>query len=103
MRDPHGQFLRALRIAAGDPSPFPAETHSTAWASATFVGARHCVTLRFTGRDATARADALALGIEEREFILHGHLLADIAVVGQINGPDEASLTIEALTIEDAS
>ena len=58
------------------------------WASVTFSGSRHCFTC----------AIGLVLdGIEEAEFALPGHFVADINAQTK-----DDRVTIEALTIEDA-
>ena len=64
--------------------------HSHPWYSATFVGARHTATLRIEG-DATGWFAALP----ENEFVLRGHLVADI--VARLDGP--ATVKLEALTL----
>ena len=64
------------------------------WASATFVGARHEVRL-------VMEAENFLKGINEAEFDLGDHLLADI-VVKMLERVDGALIaTLEALTIED--
>lgn len=70
----------------------------TCWASSSFSGARHCYVIGL--RD---RADLPALaGLDEREFELSGHIVADIALVGRTWHAQSCHVTIEALTVEDA-
>lgn len=97
MRDSQTLLLRALGRAA-NPSPAVRIAHSEAWASATFVGARH--RFEFEPADPPA-ADAFAAGIEQVEFALPGHLVADILVSTRTATPAGIALTIEALTVED--
>jgi hypothetical protein len=77
---------------------------SRPWASATFSGARHKLTLRLQGEDAPDRADAFLADLVGKEFPMRGHILADICLISQTRtsgpaGPD-IELRIEALTVE---
>ncbi|PTQ09914.1 hypothetical protein CLG96_12185 [Sphingomonas oleivorans] len=93
MRDAQSALLRAIAAEAG-PGLLVREAHSTPWASATFTGARHRLSLllEHPATDLAARLEGMSA--------LAGHLLADIAVSAQ-EGPDGTRLAIEALTIED--
>jgi hypothetical protein len=76
---------------------------SRRWASITFSGEHHEMKLRLEGRGAAAAADAFLERIAEREFPLRGHILADIAVVGNERlSEDLVRLRLEALTVEEA-
>jgi hypothetical protein len=79
------------------------ELSSRSWASVTFTGARHCVAFSLEGAGAAAAADAFLARIEEAQFDLRGHILADIAVVGNDRSPggERVELNLEALTVED--
>jgi hypothetical protein len=101
--DAHRMLLRALRdrSGAGDAPAF-GSTSGEAWASATFRGMRHMITLRFVGTDAAGRAGRMAAEMDAIEFDLPGHLVADITVTGRREDDDGVALTIEALTVEDA-
>lgn len=102
MPDAHSGLLRALAARTGDGErPVLRETHAESWASATFTGARHSVTLAIPGPSARARANRLADGLDAIEFTLPGHLVADIAVTHRIDSAEDSILTIEALTVED--
>lgn len=75
---------------------------SRPWASATFSGEHHFLRLRVGGRDAGAAADAFLDGLDEREFGLGAHVVADIALVSRrLDGAYER-LALEALTVEGA-
>ena len=74
----------------------------TRWASATFTGMRHEITLQFTGADDVARGAAMAVVLDVHEFTLRGHIVADICVARCENCGSELLLEIEALTVEDA-
>ncbi len=63
----------------------------------TFTGARHWVRMML----ADAAADALAEGLEEHEFAIPGHLVADVVVASRHDAGAMATLEIEALTIEE--
>jgi hypothetical protein len=75
---------------------------SRPWASVTFSGARHRIALTLHGPGAAAAADAFLAGLGEREFPLPGHVLVDIAAVGDMRegGEDCVCLKLEGLTVE---
>jgi hypothetical protein len=78
------------------------ELRSTEWQSLTFVGERHQLQLRIDGTDAAAIASRITTGIEEAEFAIGGHIVADIRATRDQHGPSEGvTLRIEALTIEE--
>jgi hypothetical protein len=79
------------------------ELRSIEWQSLTFVGERHLVTLRLPGPDSADILNRLTLGIEEAEFGIPGHLVADIALVGSPVREDDGAvlLNLEALTIAE--
>lgn len=68
------------------------------WASATFSGARHEVTVEFPDGEAAIRwLDALP----EAEIILRGHLVADAVVIRTHGEGDRLVAALEILTVED--
>jgi hypothetical protein len=73
------------------------------WASVTFCGSRHrlCVILRGPGAVGAA-ADFLA-DLPELEFEIRGHIVADVALLGEERGDGGtyARLELEALTVEE--
>ena len=103
--DAGAELKRALRVSFvtfGAAVTFEALT-SRPWASITFAGERHKLTLCLPGPGAQAAVDAFLEGLEDREFALRGHILVDIEVTGmQRDGDGQIRLTVEALTIEDA-
>ena len=74
------------------------EIRSRSWASVTFSGVRHDLTMFVS----EGEADAFLDGLQEREFNLRGHILADIAVVEKSIEADGVLLRLDALTIEDS-
>lgn len=81
--------------------PHAVETTSEEWASITFSGERHRLAVRLTGAGAPAAVDAFLHGIEEREFTLPGHIVADVALVSVQLEAEAVTLVLEVLTIAD--
>lgn len=81
--DPRGELARALAPGHYGGGGRIEELVSTPWCSATFAGARHRLSVRFEGSNANPAADSFLDGLEEREFALRGHLVADIAAVSE--------------------
>jgi hypothetical protein len=95
-------LLRALRTSLDSVNFMNFErVHSREWASITFTGARHEVTIRLDGPDAEAAADRFLHGLDATEFRLRGHILADIALVARERTEEGVRLEMEALTVED--
>jgi hypothetical protein len=92
--DPHARLAVALTSLLGGEI---VESRRTPWVSATFAGARHRYRFRVPN-GAHAERDSL----DEREFELPGHILADIELSDETECPDAFFFTIEALTVEDA-
>lgn len=105
MTDPTSALLHTLRRGVNFVNFTPERLRSRSWASATFTGVRHEISFRLEGEGANEAADAFLEGLEEREFDLRGHILADIAMVSEtrMSGPEGPLIRIalEALTIED--
>ena len=78
-----------------------AERHaSRPWASGTFSGARHFLSLLLEGRGAGEAAAAFLVGIGDHQFALDGHVVADISHGECEHWEHSARLTLEALTVE---
>jgi len=90
----HRALTNAL-LKLATPAEIP-ESRERPWASVTFTGARHWVSLSV----GPARAEEIAAMLPEHEFDLPGHLVADIAVAGTRVDGDRTLLEIEALTVE---
>lgn len=97
-RDPHARLITQLLALAGPDSSVIA-TSTRPWASATFVGQKHRVVLRFDGTDHAARADGFAARLPEAEFALSGHIVADACVDRRV---DAASGTTTGPADDDA-
>lgn len=82
--DPHRALLRAL--ARRYPDLTVLESRSEPWFSVSFIGSRHRILCAF-GPDLK--------GIDDEEFAIPGHFVAEIAAV-----PDAECVIIEALTVE---
>jgi hypothetical protein len=92
--------LRATFATFGAAPTFDAVL-SRPWASITFSGERHRISLCLPGPGAAAAAEAFLDGLAERDFPLRGHILADIdacEVARDAHG--QVRLTLEALTVE---
>ncbi len=70
----------------------------TRWASATFAGARHELLLTATPSPAL---DAWVADLPEAEFVLRGHLVADLTVESRTRVGDRIEVRIGVLTVED--
>ena len=96
-------LLRALLDRAGDQRDriLLSEIHSVDWQSLTLAGERHWMRLRILGPDAEQIVGGFINGIEDAEFSIPGHIVADIAVDGTPTRELDASvsLAIEALTV----
>ena len=97
-RGPDASTLLSRALEASLPGGRITGCRWTSWASATFAGARHALTM--VAPD-TAATDAWLSALPEATFALGRHLVADVmvAAVRRIDGSTEAE--IEALTLEE--
>ena len=72
--------LRAALIALAGGHGVGVEPEGRAWASVTFAGARHRVTIEFAGDAAVAGGEVLIADLPEHEFTLPRQLVADATV-----------------------
>jgi len=93
--DAHARLGSALADLSGSEL---IESRQIPWASATFSGARHHYVLLV--RDAAG--SAALTDLDQREFQLPGHVLADIILADRVLQPGGSRVVIEALTVEDA-
>ena len=95
--------LRALLARAGEESDriLLTEIQSTDWQSLTFVGERHQFRFAIRGPGARALMNRLTNGLEDAEFDIPGHVVADLSVERAPGHSSEEMLPvcIEALTI----
>lgn len=91
------RILEAAARRAGCPARI-IDSDWRRWASATFSGARHVVTLAAT---ASPALDAWLATLAEAELPVKGHLLADLAVAECRRRGDEVEVRLEALTVEE--
>jgi hypothetical protein len=97
--------LREALLAVGGGKAQVVSHAEKAWASVTFAGARHRVTLRFTGTAAIEAGEAFIADLPEHEFAIPGQLVADAAVTAADHRllPDpELTVECEVLLLEDA-
>lgn len=73
--------LLAALSALGDHRGAVIHHAEESWASITFVGARHRVTLHFAGAEAVAAAETLIAALPDHEFTLPRHFVAQADVV----------------------
>jgi len=96
-------LLRALlaRAAVERDRILLTELRSTDWQSLTFIGERHRIRLRVSEPDAADVVHRIATGIEDAEFRIAGHIVADILVAGPLRRDRDGSILVEleALTI----
>ena len=74
---------------------------SVDWQSLTFTGERHRILLRIPGPDADEVACRITAGLEDAEFHIRGHVVADILLASptQRDSDGSVSVVLEALTI----
>lgn len=98
--DPLPRLLSQLIERAGTPAAIERAV-SRPWASALFQGRRHAIRLRLSGADAADRRIHFATGLEDAEWILPRHFVADICIDASGSDGDGEWLELSALTIED--
>ena len=98
--DPGTALIRALEANArrtGCPVRVNASDW-TRWASATFTGARHELTLE---ADESGALDTWLTELPDAELPTRGHLVADIIVTSVRRAQGSATIRLEALTVEE--
>lgn len=83
--------------AAGCPLALHASA-MTRWASATFTGARHLLSL---AGEASLELDAWLTALPEAEFALRDHLVADLILLAIKLDDGSVTMTLEVLTVEE--
>jgi hypothetical protein len=74
-----------------------------AWASVTFTGARHRLTLEFAGAEAIDAGEGFIARLPEHEFDIQGQLVADATVteVDHRLQPQRMQVTCELLLLDE--
>ncbi len=91
--------LRALALGHGE-----VIAHAQrAWASITFAGTRHKLTLAFDGEDAVVGGEQLVEQLPEAELKVRRHLVADAAIASAEHQawPPRLVLDVEILLLEE--
>lgn len=98
------RLLDALLTLAGGQAELVSHAERP-WASATFSGSRHDVTLSFSGHETFDAAEQFIEALPEHEFSIPGQLVADAGVVeAHMTMLPEAKFTVsvEILLLDDA-
>lgn len=77
----------------------------TGWASITFAGARHTLSVLFLGEEAVTAGEALVAALPDHEFAIPGQLVADATVTTvehQLLPHPRMLVECELLLLEDA-
>ena len=106
-RGPRRTVAERLRAAllhlAEEAADIPIHSE-TPWASVTFAGTRHRLTLQFAGPDAVAAGERLIDALPDHEFTLPRHLVADaqvIAVDHRLSPDPHMTVRVEILLVEE--
>jgi hypothetical protein len=102
-RRPANRLIDALIVLSGSHAELLSHSERP-WASATFSGSRHQVTLTFTGLEAVAAAEQFIEAVPEHEFEIPGQLVADAAVIEASLAmlPEPKFTVVLELLLEDA-
>lgn len=80
VRTSAGQRLRRAVLGLSDGMGVVERHGEKPWASITFSGARHTLSLRFDGAEAVAGGERLIAVLPDHEFTLPGQLVAEASV-----------------------
>ena len=98
-RDPANRLLGALHELGGGHAVVLRHEERT-WASITFSGARHTLTLRFVGDAAVEAGERFIAGLPDHEFTIPRRLVADAAIVAVRHALlSEPSLEVECVVM----
>jgi len=95
VRHPSVQLLDAIMRLAGGHGELISHGERP-WASATFHGTRHTITLLFNDKEAATAADEFIAALPEHEFTIGGQLVAD-AVVSEVT---HVTTPVERVVVE---
>ena len=103
VRRPWLQLLSAVMDLAGGKAELLRHSEHP-WASITFTGSRHAITLAFTGTEAAAAGEDFIAALPEHEFNVPRQIVADAAVLSVehvlMPGP-KLTVEIELLLLEE--
>jgi len=101
-RRPWAHLLNAVLELAGPHAELVSHAERP-WASVTFNGSRHTVTLVFNGVAGVVAGEAFAGVVTEHEFAIPRQIVADAQVTGMLRETRPARLTVETdlLLVED--
>ncbi len=102
-RGPWMQLLSVL-MALADGKAELIRHAECAWASVTFSGSRHCITLAFTGAEAVAAGEDFIEALPDHEFTIPRQLVADATAVSvdhTLLPEPRLVVEVEVLLLED--
>lgn len=100
MSDPVKAIARRLqRLCKAIADTSIREERSHGWQSLLFDGGRHRIALALSGERVDEAIGAIHEEIGRADFMICGHLIADIRVAGIERGANDTLVTVEALTI----
>ena len=102
-RQPKTPLLSSLLKLAGGKAELLRHSER-AWASITFSGTRHSITLAFTGEEAVAAGEAFLAALPDHEFAIPRQIVADASIVRvehDMFPKPRLELEAELLLIED--
>jgi hypothetical protein len=102
-RRPWAALINALLDLAGPEAAFLAHGERP-WASATFSGSRHAVTLAFAGARGVIAGEAFAEALAEHEFAIPRQIVADACVTGmlhEVEAQERLVVDVELLLVEE--
>ena len=100
-----GDRLREALMILGDHRGEVLAHREKAWASITFAGSRHTLTLLFAGDEAVAAGERLLAALPDHEFAIPGQIVAEALVVEaehRLLPAPRLAITCELLLVEDA-
>lgn len=104
MRRTASDRLREALLALGDHCGQIIEHREQPWASITFAGARHTLSLLFAGEEAVEAGERFIAALPDHEFAIPGQLVADASVTAceqRMLPSPRLAVTCELLLLED--
>ncbi len=95
IRQPWGRLLKAVLDLAGPQAELVGHGERD-WASATFSGSRHDISLCFVGFDAADAGEGFIAALPDHEFMIPRYLVADARILGV----DDQQLPERKLVVE---